>query len=142
MLYKTGNSDLATRLLANKSDVSFDFMRRSGATTLWENWNGEASHSHPMFGASTEFLFEEILGIKQEKDSVRYDKIIISPVFPDCLTFARGRITTPHGEIAVAWKRCEKKFKIFIDLCDGINAVFISDCKKIPLSTGTNKLVL
>lgn len=142
VLYKTGNSDLATRLLANKSDVSFDFMRRSGATTLWENWNGEASHSHPMFGASTAFLFEEILGIKQEKDSVRYDKIIISPVFPECLTFARGKITTPHGEIAVAWKRCEKKIKIFIDLCDGINAVFIGDCKKISLSTGTNELVL
>lgn len=142
VLYKTGNSDLATRLLAGKSDVSFDFMRRSGATTLWENWNGEASHSHPMFGASTEFLFEEILGIKQEKDSVRYDKIIISPVFPDCLTFARGKITTPHGEIAVSWKRCEKKIKIFIDLCDGINAVFIGDGKKISLSTGTNELVL
>ena len=130
VLYKTGNSDLATRLLAGKSDVSFDFMRRSGATTLWENRNGEATHSHP------------ILGIKQEKDSVRYDKIIISPVFPDCLTFARGKITTPHGEIAVSWKRCEKKIKIFIDLCDGINAVFIGDGKKISLSTGTNELVL
>ena len=29
VLYKTGNGDLATKLLSNKGDVSFDFMRRS-----------------------------------------------------------------------------------------------------------------
>ena len=142
VLYKTGNGELATRLLANKGEVSFDFMRRAGATTLWENWNGEASHSHPMFGASTEFLFEEILGIKQGKETVRYDQITIAPAFPECLGFAKGKITTPHGEIAVSWKRCGNEIEICIDLCDGINASLVAFNKKMPLTVGKNEFVL
>lgn len=141
VLYRTGNGELATRLFANKGEVSFDFMRRSRATTLWENWNGEASHSHPMFGASTEFLFEEILGIKQTENSIRYDKVIISPAFPECLDFAKGKIATPHGEIAVVWERCDKKIKICIDLCGGIDAVFVNDNKKFSLHIGTNEFI-
>jgi hypothetical protein len=31
-------------------------MKKQGATTLWENWNGEASHSHPMFGGVVEYI--------------------------------------------------------------------------------------
>lgn len=141
VLYKSGNGDLATRLLANKGDVSFDFMRRSGATTLWENWNGEASHSHPMFGASTEFLFERILGIMQEEGSVRYDRITVAPVFPKCLDRAKGQITTPHGEIGVSWERIQEGIKVCIDLCDGIAAVLTSN-KTIPLKNGRNEIVI
>ncbi len=142
VLYKTGNGELATRLLANKGNTSFDYMRRAGATTLWENWNGEASHSHPMFGASTEFLFEEILGIKQAEKSVRYDQITIAPVFSEYLDFANGKITTPHGEITVSWKRHDRKIKICIELCDEINASLVAFNKKIPLNVGKNNFVL
>ena len=31
-------------------------MKKQGATTLWENWNGAYSHSHPMFGAVVEYI--------------------------------------------------------------------------------------
>lgn len=141
VLYKTGNGELATRLLANKGEASFDYMRRAGATTLWENWSGEASHSHPMFGASTEFLFEEILGIKQTEDSVRYDKVVISPIFPECLDFAKGKITTPHGEIGVSWKRSGGKTEVCIDLCDGIDAVFKKD-QNFALKKGSNRFII
>lgn len=136
VLYKTGNGELATRLLANKGEVSFDFMRRAGATTLWENWNGESSHSHPMFGASTEFLFEEILGIKQVEGSVGYDKVVITPVFPEFISFAKGKITTAHGEIAVSWERKEKEISLRIDMCGGINACLIAGGEKISLAEG------
>lgn len=142
VLYESGNGDLATRLLANKGEVSFDFMRRAGATTLWENWNGEASHSHPMFGASTEFLFEELLGIKQADKSVRYDQIIISPLFAESLDYAKGKIKTPHGDIAVSWERDDEKIHISIDVCDGVNAAFSHAGKKHTLHTGRNDINL
>ena len=140
-LYNSGNGDLATELLANKGEVSFDFMRRAGATTLWENWGGEESHSHPMFGASTEFLFEEILGIKQTDDSVCYDETVISPIFARCLSFAKGKIGTPHGDISVSWARDGEKIRVKIRLCDGIKAVFVHDGKRIPLCSGATELV-
>ncbi len=140
VLYESGNGDLATALLMNKKPVSFETMRKAGATTLWENWNGADSHSHPMFGASTRYLFRDILGIKQTENSVRYDEVIIEPCFADCLNFARGYITTPHGEIHVSWKRGDNGISVSVNLCNGVNAVLKREDKIFNLEAGDNKL--
>ena len=63
VLCENGHSDLAFKLLSSKKENTFYNMKKNGATTLWENWNGEASHSHPMFGAIVEYIvkyFNEI----------------------------------------------------------------------------------
>ena len=138
VLYSSGNGNLATELLANKNTVSFETMRKAGASTLWENWNAESSHSHPMFGASTVCLFRDILGIKQVENSVRYDEVVIEPVFSECLDFAKGHITTPHGEIRVEWKRNDECIEIKINLCDGVKASFAYNGDVSPISTGEN----
>ncbi len=52
ILCERGDKELAKRLLTSKDGIgTFRYMRECGATTLWENWNGADSHSHPMFGA-------------------------------------------------------------------------------------------
>lgn len=56
VLCENGHKDLAFKLLSSKSENTFYNMKKQGATTLWENWNGEASHSHPMFGAVVEYI--------------------------------------------------------------------------------------
>jgi alpha-L-rhamnosidase len=56
VLCENGHSDLAFKLLSSKKENTFYNMKKHGATTLWENWNGEASHSHPMFGAVVEYI--------------------------------------------------------------------------------------
>lgn len=55
-LCENGHKDLAFKLLSSKKENTFYNMKKHGATTLWENWNGEASHSHPMFGAVVEYI--------------------------------------------------------------------------------------
>lgn len=141
-LYKNGMGELATKLLSNKKTSSFDFMRRAGATTIWENWNGEASHSHPMFGASTVFLFNYVLGIRQNKNSVAWNEVIIEPVFESFLDFAKGFITTPHGKIMVDWKRENGRITVNIDLCENISAVFRYGETEKKLSSGKNTFTL
>lgn len=140
VLYSSGNGDLATDLLANKNTVSFETMRKAGASTIWENWNAESSHSHPMFGASTLYLFREILGIKQTENSVRYNEVVIKPFFAKCLNFAKGHITTPNGVIAVEWKRENGGIAAEISIPDGISATFSFDGKVQPLKAGDNAL--
>ena len=141
VLYNGGNGALANKLLANKKTVSFDYMRRAGATTIWEYWYGKASHSHPMFGASTVYLFRNILGIAQTDGSVCYDSVVISPVF-DGLDFANGYITTPHGKIGVDWKRDGEKINVEIDLCEGVKAEFVFGDRTKKLEAGINRIVL
>ena len=64
-LFSIGAGDLAVRLLTNDSEAaSFAHMKRNGATTLWERWDGRESHNHPMFGACVRLLFTQILGVR------------------------------------------------------------------------------
>ncbi|MBQ6931024.1 MAG: GNAT family N-acetyltransferase [Clostridia bacterium] len=52
ILCERGDKDLARKLLTSRDGIgTFNYMREHGATTLWENWDGADSHSHPMFGA-------------------------------------------------------------------------------------------
>ncbi len=55
-LCENGYVELAKRILTNKTENSYYNMKKNGATTLWENWDGCASHSHPMFGSVIEYI--------------------------------------------------------------------------------------
>ena len=90
----------AVKLLTSNGENSFYNMKKNGATTLWENWDGCDSHSHPMFGAVSEYLFTYLLGIKQTEDSVGFEKITISPAYIDNLN-VKGYIETLRGKISV-----------------------------------------
>ena len=56
VLCENGFKDLAYKLLTSEKENTFYNMKKHGATTLWENWNGEASHSHPMFGVVVQYI--------------------------------------------------------------------------------------
>lgn len=100
VLFEKGYPDLAITLMTNEGEISFYNMKKQGATTLWENWDGCDSHSHPMFGAVCEYLFKYILGIKQPENSYGFDNIIIEPVKNPGFN-AKGKIPTRHGTIEV-----------------------------------------
>ena len=140
VLFRNGEADLAAALLGSQGEASFANMRRGGATTLWENWNGEASHNHPMFGAATALLYQDLLGVRQTDDSVRFDKVTIAPVFPKSLDFAEGYMTTQHGRIAVAWKRTADGIDLTVDLCDGVQANLCCGSHCRPLSPGETRV--
>ena len=55
-LCENGYKELAFNLLTSEKENTFYNMKKHGATTLWENWEGAHSHSHPMFGAVVEYI--------------------------------------------------------------------------------------
>lgn len=101
VLFKNNKGELAVKLLSSKGKYSFGNIMVQGATSLWEYWTGRRSHSHPMFGAVTAYLFEYILGISQPKDSFGYSEIIISPADISMNGSFSGKITVPDGEVHV-----------------------------------------
>lgn len=142
LLFNRGAGDLAFELLSNKKEVSFEYMRKNGATTLWENWNGESSHNHPMFGASVQYLFDGILGIKQAKDSFAYEKIIIAPAEIKALAFAKGYITTSKGKIAVSYKKNNGQTEFTVELPENTSAEFIYAGVEKTLASSVNKFTI
>ncbi|MDR1628853.1 MAG: GNAT family N-acetyltransferase [Oscillospiraceae bacterium] len=107
VLFKNGRAPLAFKLLTNESDISFNFMKRSGATTIWEEWGGRNSKNHPMFGSVVEYFFSHILGIRQKEGCTAWTEYEVSPADIPDLAWAKGHITTPQGEIHVHIRRDE-----------------------------------
>ena len=105
LLMDNGYADLCVRLI-NAEDVGgFLYMKRHGATTIWESWNGGGSHNHPMFGASAARLFSGILGIRQAEGSYGWDTVRIIPYLPEGMNRASGSVSTPRGSITVSLER-------------------------------------
>lgn len=96
LLFEKGDGDIAYNLLSSEKEFSFGNMMNHGSTTLWEYWYGKRSHSHPMFGAVTSYLFEYLLGI-----NFCVDKCVVSPVYPGKDEHFTGYRETALGKISV-----------------------------------------
>ncbi len=140
VLYKNGEAALATQLLASEGKYSFGNIMNQGATSLWEYWTGRRSHSHPMFGAVTAYLFRYILGISQEDDSFGYEKILIAPGNISLKGSFSGKITVPAGEIEVTAVYTEDGAEFRVSVPE--EAVFRYKDKKIKLTKGTNHITV
>ncbi len=102
VLFSMGLGELAFKLITNEKEDSFYNMKKHGATTLWENWNGCDSRCHPMFGAIVEYFFSYILGIKRYNDNAGYSKIKFSPADIPALKNVKGTMQTKWGKISVS----------------------------------------
>lgn len=139
VLFERGDANTAFRLLTSEGKGSFYNMKKQGATTIWENWDGERSHSHPMFGAATRYLFSFILGITQKKNSAGYEHILIAPQIPDGLNYASGHITTVRGQISVTFKRTESEADFYVTVPQRARFTYGSDCE-FELRDGKNHI--
>jgi len=105
VLFREGQPDLAFRLLTSDTPASFAAMKKAGATTLWESWDGAQSHNHPMFGGVVRSFFTHILGIRQAEGTAGFVKTEIRPANISGLKWAKGSIMTPAGRVESAWIR-------------------------------------
>lgn len=140
ILFENGYDHLAVSLLTSKGEPSFYQWMKNGATTLWEEWFDPRSMNHPMFGAVTRYFFYYILGIRQEKDSTGFEKVIISPTFASKLSYIKGHITTQNGKISVRLNRGGANTFAEIELEKDISATFVYENQVIQLKQGMNKI--
>ncbi|MBO5060379.1 MAG: family 78 glycoside hydrolase catalytic domain [Clostridia bacterium] len=129
VLFQNGFADTAIKLLSScKKNASFGYQIQSGATTLWEYWNGEESHNHPMFGSCVKYLFTELMGMKKG------EIFRIEPKISKRLSRAKAKITVDGKEIAEEYeiRGSEVIFKISAEL----SAVFVWDGEEYEIYPG------
>src|SRR5690606_11371377 len=86
---------------------SFGYMLENGATTLWETWEGEGSHNHPMFGSVSAWFYKYIAGIAPHPDAIAFSKVVFNPFSVKELAYAKVSIHTIRGTYAIHWSRKE-----------------------------------
>jgi alpha-L-rhamnosidase len=112
-LTEIGRSDLAYRLIQNKTYPSWGYSVEQGATTIWERWNsytkkdgfgdvGMNSFNHYAYGACGEWMFRSMLGI--DTDGPGYKTLLITPELGQGITWAKGHYDSIHGRISSDWK--------------------------------------
>lgn len=103
LLFKSGHADTFGKLMEYDGLGSYLYMKRHGATTIWEAWQGWSSHCHPMFGGPARQLFTGILGIRPVGEG--FEDYEIKPQLPKNMNYAKGFVTTPRGRLSVEVRR-------------------------------------
>ncbi len=119
-LTEIGRSDLAYRLIQNKSYPSWGYSIEQGATTIWERWNSYTkkdgfgdvkmnSFNHYAYGSCSEWMFRSMLGI--ETDGAGFQRLTMKPALGEGVIWARGHYDSIHGRIGSNWKRDGRTFE-------------------------------
>ncbi len=100
-LTKMGRNDLAYRMLENKEMPGWLAEVNAGATTVWENWNGEASRNHYSPGAVCDWIFHTVGGICVDGRNHFH----IEPAPGGSLTWAKCSFLSMYGRVEVEWEK-------------------------------------
>ncbi len=117
-LADNGQEETAFRMLENTNCPSWLYEVKAGGTTVWERWDGLGedgtpnvvedgrggmiSFNHYANGAVGAFLYERIAGIRPLEAG--YAKFAFKPLIGGSITYAKGKVGTPYGEIEAGWR--------------------------------------
>ncbi len=104
VLSRYGRVDLAYSMMNQNDYPSFGDAINQGATTIWETWLGDASHSHPMFGSVCQWFYQALAGINPDPDYPGFRNTIIKPHALRNLEFAGASYKSINGTIESHWE--------------------------------------
>lgn len=150
-LSKTGNPDMAYRLLTSVNYPSWLYPVTQGATTVWERLNSYThkdgfgknnsmnSFNHYSFGAVGNWMLTRSLGININMDG---DIEILPEVDRSGnIKFAKGWLETPRGKVCSSWKVVNDEVVYEINLPEGTKGRLKIPGKVYDLHSGSNTIV-
>ena len=141
VLSENGMHDLAYKAITKTTEPSFGHWLALGATTTWEQWNGENSRNHPMFGGGLVWLYRKLAGMNADPRQPGYRHIIFKPQIIETIDFVTYTNNTPFGNAGITWKKKEGKYEIEIIVPVGSKATFYVPTNDInKLKEGGNSI--
>ena len=115
-LTEYGHGDLALKIASNDTYPSWGYMYRSGATTIWELWNGNTADPAMNSGNHVMLLGDLILWEYEYLGGIRalepgYSKIQLKPYPIEGLDFVNCTYNSVSGRIESNWKREGNRFE-------------------------------
>ncbi|HIT88792.1 MAG TPA: family 78 glycoside hydrolase catalytic domain [Candidatus Merdenecus merdavium] len=133
VLTKAGHVETAYKILENENAPSWLAEVKAGATTVWEDWEGTASHNHYSPGAVCEWFFHTVAGI-QVRGKQQFQ---IEPIPGGSLTFAKAEYQSIYGEVKSSWERKKTEFIFHISIPVNTAAtIILPDGQKHEVKSG------
>ncbi|MEV2250440.1 alpha-L-rhamnosidase [Streptomyces sp. NPDC050147] len=125
VLTATGHTDVAYRLLVQRSFPSWGYQIDKGATTMWERWDsikpdgsfqdaGMNSFNHYAYGSVGEWMYANIAGIAPADPGFR--KILVRPRPGGGVTEAHSSFDALYGPVSTHWKTDDEGFRLTLTL--------------------------
>lgn len=123
VLSAEGKTDVAYRIITQKTYPSLGYMIEMGATTVWERWEYETgygmnSHNHPMYGSVSAWFYRYLAGISPLTPG--YGTVGIAPCVPTALSAADGVVHTRHGDIRSAFAQADGTVTFTVTIPNGV----------------------
>ncbi|MEU0752122.1 alpha-L-rhamnosidase [Streptomyces albogriseolus] len=125
VLTDTGHTDIAYRLLTQRTFPSWGYQIDHGATTMWERWDslrpdgtfqdpGMNSFNHYAYGSVGEWMYAHIAGIAPGRPG--YREVVVRPRPGGGIDEARATLTSVRGPISTRWKHRHGRFELTCSL--------------------------
>lgn len=98
-LTDNGLFDVAYAAMDKRDFPGFGWWIEQGATVTWEQWDGDNSHNHPMFGGGLTWFYRRLAGVEADELYPGYRHFTIRPYIlqvPCNVTYAKE---TPYGKL-------------------------------------------
>jgi len=116
VLTQMDRNDLAYTLMNQRDFPGFGFMIEKGATTIWETFQGDVSHSHPMFGSVCAWFYQHLGGISPDPENPGFKHSIIKPSPVNSLTFVNASYLSMYGEVKSQWKFIGDDYSMYVSI--------------------------
>lgn len=113
-------------LMANQKDFpSWGHMLEQGATTIWEQWDGQNSLLHSSFLSIGSWFIEGIAGIQLDPTKPGYHHFTVRPGIVGDLTWAKGEHDSLYGRIKTDWRLSDGWLTLTVDVPVNTSATVI-----------------
>ena len=112
VLTEAGEAETAYKMLENTEKPGWLGEILDGATTIWENWEGNLSQNHYSPGAVCQWLFESVAGIQVAGEN----RFRIAPIPGGTLTHAKASYQSPYGLVESGWEKTAGGIKYMVTI--------------------------
>lgn len=118
VLSEAGYIEDAYQMLLKDAYPGWIYEIRQGATTIWENWNGEASRNHYSNGAVCDWIFRHVCGISVDGEN----HFRIAPRPGGDVKQTSFTYQSLYGKVTCEWEKDEKQTSYRICIPAGCTA--------------------
>jgi len=115
-LTENGRADVAYTIATRTTYPSWGHWIARGATTLWEQWGGEASRNHIMFGDISAWFYKALAGINPDPNVPGFKHIIIHPNPVSDLKWVHAEHSSMYGKIISYWRKKDGGFTLEVTI--------------------------
>jgi len=120
-LFDYGYPEVAYKVLMQTTYPSWGYWIENGSTTAWECWEQVTrSKNHYFLATYEEALYSHLVGIRDIRDG--FSRFTVAPEVTCGMEWAEGKIQTPTGIAACAWKKADDKTIVDIEIPFGATA--------------------